>query len=215
MSGILRIMAVAAATLTFPVTGSAQSAQQLAEPGGSQIRLGDTWTQFPYPSWQKTNNTLAETRLMRQQRGDTLILAMIPKNQKAQEWKNQYTLYGTFNETLTLRQFMNSSVGVFLAACGRENFKLRKVLRQPSSAIVVVYCKNSPSGPAEYGYGEGVGEVTLMWIGKHENSFIKVYEQWRGPKFDFADASSWPVSNSILNRSIARFSGIRLLPYTP
>ena len=78
MSGFLRKIAAAAAIFTLSLPAGAQTAQQLAEPGGSQIRLGDAWTQFPYPSWQKTNNTLAETSIMRQQHGDTLIVAMIP-----------------------------------------------------------------------------------------------------------------------------------------
>ena len=57
----------------------AQNTGQPAEPGGSQIRMFDAWAQFPYPSWHKTENALAESQVSRQQHADTFVVAMIPK----------------------------------------------------------------------------------------------------------------------------------------
>ncbi len=215
MTARWRILAAAALMVASAATASAQSPAQPAEPGGSQIRMFDAWAQFPYPSWQQTANTLGESKVSRQQHADTFVVAMVPKKDNFKKWTNQYTLFGTWRENLTLKKFINGSIGVLYKACGKENFKLRKILRKPDAALVAVYCTNSPDGPAAYGYGEGVGEVTLMWMGQFQNSFVKIYEQWRGPKFDATNAPAWPVRKSVLERSIARFTGIRLLPYTP
>ncbi|MEM7424923.1 MAG: hypothetical protein AAF441_02440 [Pseudomonadota bacterium] len=211
---LLRTIFAAAVLAGLTAHAQAQNTAQPAEPGGSQIRMFDAWAQFPYPSWHKTENALAESKVSRQQHADTFVVAMVPKKESFRDWTNQYTLFGTWRENLTLRKFMNSSVSALLTACGRDNFKLRKIQRNQNSALVAVYCMNSPNGPAAYGYGDGVGEVTLMWMGQFQNSFVKIYEQWRGPKFNPADTSSWPVSKAVLDRSIVRFSGIRLLPYT-
>ena len=199
----------------FLLAGTLSSTAQTGQPGGSQIRMFDAWAQFPYPSWHKTDSALAESKVSRQQHADTFVLAMVPKKETFKEWSNQYTLYGTWRENLTLRKFINGSIGVFYKTCGKQNFKLRKILRKPDSALVAVYCSNTPDGPAAYGYGEGVGEVTLMWMGKFQNSYVKIYEQWRGSKFNVSNDASWPVSKATLDRSIARFTGIRLLPYSP
>ena len=197
------------------LVGTFSASAQTGAPGGSQIRMFDAWAQFPYPSWHKTESALAESKVSRQQHADTFVLAMVPKKETFKEWSNQYTLFGTWRENLTLRKFINSSIGIFYKACGKENFKLRKILRKPDAALVAVYCANSPNGPAAYGYGDGVGEVTLMWMGKFQNSYVKIYEQWRGSKFEVSNAASWPVPKATLDRSIARFTGIKLIPYAP
>ncbi len=213
MAARLSTYTLAVLIVLGPGAASAQNAAQPTEPGGSQIRMFDAWAQFPYPSWHKTGNALAESQVSRQQHADTFVVAMIPKKDSFRSWTNQYTLFGTWREQLTLSKFINSSIGVFYKACGKQNFKLRKILRKPDAALVAVSCPNTPEGPAAYGYGDGVGEITLMWMGKFEKSYVKIYEQWRGPKFDARNAASWPVSKQVLDRSIQRFTGIRLLPY--
>lgn len=203
---------VAAGLAAFLLSpAGAQNAPKIT--GGSQIRLFEAWTQFPYPSWHKSDNALAESHLSRQQEANTFILAMVPKNESFKKWTKQYTLFGHWNEKLTLSKFINSSIHVFRVACGSENFSVRKIVRQPTSGLVVVFCANSPKGPKAYGYGEGVGEVVILWMGQHKNTFVKVYQYWRGGKFNVKDASTWPVTTERLDRSVLEFSGIKLLPY--
>lgn len=204
-------IAAISALLIGPV--NAQNAPEIS--GGSQIRLFEAWAQFPYPSWQKTDNALAESRLSRQQQANTFILAMVPKPESFKKWTQQYTLFGHWNENLTLSQFIGSSIRIFSKPCGPQDLKVRKILRQPESALAVVFCANTPNGPEEFGYGDGVGEVVIFWMGKHKNTFVRVYQYWRGDKFNIADASTWPVSSQRLDRSVLEFTGIKLLPYSP
>ncbi len=194
-------------------TAAAQTAPKIT--GGSQIRLFEAWAQFPYPSWHKTDNALAESLMSRQQEANTFVLAMVPKSESFKKWTKQYTLFGHWNETMTLPNFINSSIHVFRVACGAENMTLRKVVRQPNSGLVVIFCSNSPKGPKQYGYGDGVGEIVVMWMGKHKNTFVKIYQYWRGDSFDVKDPTSWPVSTQRLDRSVLEFAGIKLLPYNP
>lgn len=206
------LVAVAVSAL-LTVSASAQSAPNIT--GGSQIRLFEAWAQFPYPSWHQTDNALKESRLSRQQEANTFVLAMVPKNETFKKWTKQYTLLGHWNENLTLSQFIGSSLRIFTAPCGPKNVKVRKILRQPNSALAVVFCANSPNGPKQYGYGEGVGEVVIMWMGQHKSTFVRVYQYWRGAKFNIADSRTWPVTTERLDRSVLEFTGIKLLPYTP
>ena len=206
-------LATAALTVLMLAPAGAQNAPKIS--GGSQIRLFEAWAQFPYPSWHKSDNALAESRLSRQQEANTFVLAMVPKNESFKKWTKQYTLYGHWNENLTLGKFINSSIHVFRVACGSENVSVRKIVRQPQSGLAVVFCSNSPKGPKEFGYGEGVGEVVILWMGQHKNTFVKVYQYWRGDKFDVNDPSTWPVSTQRLDRSVLEFTGIKLLPYDP
>lgn len=183
--------------------------------GGSQIRLFEALAQFPYPSWHKTDNALKESKLTRQQEANTFILAMVPKQETFQKWTKQYTLFGHWNENLTLNKFINTSIRTLQVPCGVKNTKVRKIVRQPNSGLVVVFCTNSPNGPKQYGYGDGVGEVVILWMGQHKNTFVKIYQYWRGKSFNISDASTWPVSTERLDRSVLEFTGIKLLPYNP
>ncbi|NNF76665.1 MAG: hypothetical protein HKN05_01425 [Rhizobiales bacterium] len=210
---IAKGLAMAALSLFLLHPAFAQNAPKIS--GGSQIRLFDAWAQFPYPSWHKTENALKESRLSRHQQADTFVLAMVPKSETFQKWTKQYTLVGHWNENLTLSKFISSSIHTFSKPCGVENVSVRKIIRQPDSGLVVVFCTNSPNGPKQYGYGEGVGEVVILWMGKHKNTFVKIYQYWRGNKFNVADASTWPVTTQRLDRSVLEFTGIKLLPYTP
>lgn len=206
----LAVIAVSAALLHPAV---AQNTPKIT--GGSQIRLFEAWAQFPYPSWHKTDNALKESRISRQQEANTFILAMVPKSESFNKWTKQYTLFGHWNENLTLSQFIKTSIHTFRRPCGAQNVSVRKIVRQPNSGLVVVFCANSPNGPKQYGYGEGVGEVVILWMGQHKNTFVKIYQYWRGNKFNVADAKTWPVSTERLDRSVLEFTGIKLLPYSP
>ncbi|MEM1200204.1 MAG: hypothetical protein AAGI06_12935, partial [Pseudomonadota bacterium] len=192
---------------------AAQKAPKIT--GGSQIRLFETVAQFPYPSWHKSNRAQEESHLTRKQEANTFALAMVPKNESFLKWTKQYTLFGHWNEDLTLPKFINDSIHVFRVACGAENLTVRKILRQPQSGLVVVFCANSPKGPPFYGYGDGVGEVVVMWMGQFKNTFVKIYQNWRGKSFNVNDPTSWPVSTQRLDRSVLEFTGIKLLPYDP
>ena len=72
-------LATAALTVLMLAPAGAQNAPKIS--GGSQIRLFEAWAQFPYPSWHKSDNALAESRLSRQQEANTFVLAMVPKNE--------------------------------------------------------------------------------------------------------------------------------------
>ncbi len=206
-------LAMAALSIMLLTSAAAQNGPKIS--GGSQIRLFDAWAQFPYPSWHKTDNALAESRMSRQQEADTFVLAMVPKAETFAKWTKQYTLVGHWNENLTLGKFINTTLRTFRAPCGAENAKVRKIVRQPTSGLAVVFCSNTPNGPKQFGYGEGIGEIVILWMGKHKNTYVKIYQYWRGDKFNVSDPSTWPVTTERLDRSVLEFTGIKLLPYNP
>ena len=49
-----------------------------------------------------------------------------------------------------------------------------------------------------------------MTFRRQDDTFIKIYHEWRGKKFDAADESTWPVAPAVLNEIIRRFKGIHI-----
>ncbi len=215
MKNVLLIMSACMLAIVVSWPSHAQKMSPSGPPGGSQIRLFEAWAIFPFPSWQKSDNALSESRLSRHQEAQTFTLTMVPKSETFNKWTQQYTLLGYWNENISLRKFMNGSIAVLVKACGRENVKLRKILKKDAARLVAIYCFNTPRGPAKFGYGDGVGEITLMWMGRLENTYAKIFQQWRGSNFSVNDPTTWPVLPAELDKSIARFAGIQLKPYAP
>jgi len=76
--------------------------------------------------------------------------------------------------------------------------------------MTVIFCENSPNSPAGSGYGDGVGEITLMLISRYKNTLVKIYQNWRGKSFKLAEKASWPAKVSEVQEMIKRFNTIRI-----
>ncbi|WP_306257956.1 hypothetical protein [Pararhizobium sp. IMCC21322] len=60
------------------------------------------------------------------------------------------------------------------------------------------------------GYGPGIGEIGLFWIGEDDGVIIKIYQQWRGNSFVLEDPSTWPASQQTVQQTIGKFGKIEV-----
>ena len=113
---------------------------------------------------------------------------------------------------LTLDQFMAQSVGVWRPVCGEANYQtwiFNATDERHSDADLLP--QKSQKCPAKYGYGSGVAEITAVALYKAGTTFVKIYQHWRGAKFEINDTKSWPVGEAELASVVNCFAGIRVV----
>jgi hypothetical protein len=94
--------------------------------------------------------------------------------------------------------------------CGTDNVAYEKLGDNIFDQTILLMCENS-SNIKMPGYGDGIGEVAIFRFFKRESTMIKVYQEWRGKRFDRADKSTWPVEMDELNMMIERFKLIKVI----
>ena len=112
----------------------------------------------------------------------------------------------------TLDQFTAQSVGFWRPVCAEANYQTRILNATDNGIQMLISCLDSPKGPAKYGYGPGVGEINAMALYKADTTFVKIYQHWRGTKFDINNSKSWPVGDAQLASVAKRFAGIEVVP---
>lgn len=175
------------------------------------INLFDAVAVFPPPSWQVTPKISEEHEMHRQSAGNQFILEFIPKGESFESWTKMHAVYAIKTPRLGFDKFVELSIQPFRRACGVDNLEEREVKREESSVLLMILCTDSPEGPSKFGYGEGIGEVTLMWLGHLKETKIKVYQHWRGDAYSADDADTWPVGGAVFSRSVDEFKGIRMI----
>jgi len=168
---------------------------------------------YPPATWQTSMNPFEESEFYRDQKGPVFLVEQIPKGESFEAWSQLYAINGTYlpnAQNLTIKQFANLNMGSFSQACGRENISITKLEDSTSALTIILFCAASPHGPVKLGYGPDKGEIALMTFRRQDDTFIKVYHEWRGKQFDAADNATWPVTPTVLNEMIRRFKGIHI-----
>lgn len=187
-------------------------AQPLDAPKISQtINLFDAVVIYPAPSWQRSTDPSKDSEFSRNQSGPSFILEQIPKGERFEKWSRLYAVAAVRVQGLTLKDFINQSLTPFYNACGKENFSVLALPQTHEGITLRVLCQNSPLGPVKFGYGDGVGEVTLMRFGQVGNTFIKIYQHWRGKSFIATDTATWPVPTAEVDMMMNRFEAVRFI----
>lgn len=176
------------------------------------IQLFQAIVNFPPPEWQDPDNLLQGSEIARRQSGNTFVLEFIPKGQTFESWRQLYAVYALKSSGMELSDFVERSIVPFNQGCGEENLKTRTVSESEASVLVQIFCENSAGAPKEMGYGDGVGEIAVMWFGRYRQTFVKVYQQWRGPRFSEADPETWPAKQEEIDRVFRRMALVKLAP---
>jgi len=158
-------------------------------------------------------NPFEESEFYRDQKGPSFIIEQIPKGESFEAWSQLFAIHGSYlpnAQNLTIKQFANVNMRPFIQACGEENISITKLEDATSALTIILFCAASPNGPINLGYGSDKGEIALMTFRRQDDTFIKVYHEWRGPKFTAANNATWPVTPAVLNEMIRRFKNIRI-----
>lgn len=192
------------------------SATGIAADHGEKIshmtaKVFDATVIFPPPSWQGSSTDLSEHEIYRQKIENQFILEFIPKGEKFSSWSKLYAVLAIKSQNLSFRNFINASLGTFFEACGKENYRASLIEKLGSAVLLEILCTNSPKGLAKHGYGDGVGEVTIMWFGQLKDTKVKVYHHWRGDSFSKDDRATWPIGSEAYDKTVTEFKKIRLV----
>jgi hypothetical protein len=175
------------------------------------IQVYDAVIRYPAPSWFKDGNGLDQSEFFRKQNGPQFIFEQIPKGDKFESWKQLYAIRGDYiklDKEIPLDAYISMSLKPFIDVCGKERMSFERLAGSQASGTFIMTCEDSPKAPSGSGYGKGIGEIALFHFAKVNNTFLKVYHEWRGKSFSGREPSSWPVKPEELKMMIQRFKGI-------
>jgi hypothetical protein len=184
----------------------------------SVTKIFDAIVRYPAPSWYKPSIQLDQSEYFRDQKGPSFIIEQIPKGEKFDDWSKLHAVRGIYigkNRTVVLRKFAMATVVPFFQVCGKENVRIDPIVKSADTMTFMIICSNSTNMKAASVdgtsvYGEGIGQVGLYRLFKFRNTFIKIYQEWRGKKFNKNDIATWPVNQKELNLMKERFKLITI-----
>ena len=174
------------------------------------IKLFDATASVPVPPWQKTTATKKESNIARARNKTVFLLEFIPKREKFKSWSRMYAIRAEKNPGLSLATAYKAQVSAYVKACGLKNLKQQILKRDKSRILFLLLCPKSPNGPKKFGYGRNTGQISVFWMAKYKSTVIRVYQHWRGKRFDPKNQKTWPVSKKQMKRVISRFAAISL-----
>lgn len=167
---------------------------------------------YPGPVWFVGGDPIEASEHFRKQNGPEFVIEQIPKGQSFATWTSMYAVRGyhlAARPDLTMEQFIGASLLLpYERSCGRDNIAVQELERHDDRVMLLFTCQNSPGGPGNIGYGDGIGELAIYKAFKVKSTFVEVFQKWRGPAFKSGDTSTWPAPVSSVNRVIALFQKV-------
>ncbi len=189
---------------------SAAHSQSESETHGTRtvIQLFDATVTLPMPSWQIGNDVVGGSEINRRENKKSFLLEFVPKGEGFTSWTRLYAVRADRLPSLSLTDAYNNQVSIYSKVCGQNNLQLQKLESDQTHILFVLICADSPNGPVNLGYGPGIGEIAVFWIGKHKNTVIKIFHHWRSNSFDPSDQSTWPASQSMVQEVIEQLGSV-------
>lgn len=194
----IRVLAVLFAVMVLCCPRAYAQKPPVDTPRISQVvRIYDLTLTYPPPLWiGPRDDVMSASERYREEHDNSFLLEEIPKAETFRTWKQMLKVTGAYTheaEKIGLDGAVERSVGGYLRACEDNAFGLEMLGHDAHSIIFVIACGNTPNGPAEVGYGEGIGEVAVARLFIVANTIAQVQYSWRGPKFAITDHDAYPV----------------------
>ena len=207
------------------VTLAAGSRDAAAEPVDAagiiqQIDLYDVLLKYPQPAWIsgliEPSELLDRSAYFKQHDGPTYIIEQIPDGQSFERWGSLFAVVAEELEpsrAVPMQTFVGLSVETNRRACAEGGFGVQVLGSDDRSTIAVMVCDSVVDGPVELGYGAHVGEVSIWRFLVFENTYLKIYQRWRGPAFDIDVRGGWPVGEAEMQEMVRRITDqVEVLP---
>ncbi|MBL4614326.1 MAG: hypothetical protein JKY27_05570 [Magnetovibrio sp.] len=178
------------------------------------VNIYEAVVSHPVPSWITSEvDFFDQIEIYRKQQGDGFLIEFIPKGERFEAWSKMLAVQGAYVpqlKDLPLERIALSTFQPLAQACGKDNLKSQKIESNESVVTILMLCRASPNGPATIGYGANKGEIILKSVHRFKSTFIEIYHEWRGEKFDFDDQSTWPTPLNTINEMIRRFKTVKI-----
>jgi len=185
-----------------------------------QIDLYDALLKYPQPAWisgqMEPAELLDQSEFFKEQNGPTFIIEQIPDGQSFERWTSLFAIVAEElqpDQAVPMQTFVGLSVEVNRRACVEDGFGVQVLGSDERSTIAVMVCDSVADGPPEVGYGPGVGEVSIWRFVVFENTYLKIYQRWRGLAFDIDVRGGWPVAEAEMLEMVRRITDqVEVLP---
>lgn len=188
-----------------------------------QIELYDVILEYPQPAWitgqVEPAALLDRSEFYRDHAGNTFLLEQIPDGQAFESWQSLFAVAAeevTVGRQYSMRDFIGLAETQNRAACVEGGYAAQVLKASESDSIVFMVCGSTEKGSTAIGYGPDVGEASLWRFMIYEDTYVKVYQRWRGGPFAIDDRADWPVNEAELQEMVRRMTdGIELLDNVP
>ena len=182
------------------------------------INIYDAVVTYPSPSWipqgADTDQIMNGSEFFREQKGEVFVFEQIPKGQEFDSWTSIYAVSGLKVPTdspVTMDLFVSSTLSGLANACdGRDNIFLHYLEKTEKAVTTLIFCQKFGKGPHPNGYHSSMGEIGLFRFFRKKDTFIKVYQEWRGNGFIANNPDSWPMPKTELDQMVKRFQTIKI-----
>lgn len=203
------IAALAVSICVYAAFTPKSQAQNAFDPdrAARTVNIFDATVHYPVPGWVTSQTELDQFQPDVQQNDTRFILESFPQGETFSNWLQAFSISGFYvpEHDVPLTQVVESGINVFRRACGDSNTTSKELSTSAQTITYLVMCAASPNGPTDLGYGPNVGEVALKTARRYKDTYVELYHEWRGPKFDPKDTATWPVSQEMLDEMIRRF----------
>ncbi|WP_131798262.1 hypothetical protein [Devosia elaeis] len=172
------------------------------------LRALDQTLALPLPDWTELQGAAPATMLdlvsvhFREADGQAR-LEIYPRGEGEALWSRLYGANIFAQPGLTLADLRTAMIDVYARTCRPDRVALFQLEPDngddiPPLGLVCGAYRDLP------GYA-GQGEVMIMGFYKSPAGVAAIYQEWRGPAFDPADASTWPVSSAEVETRFGQF----------
>lgn len=173
------------------------------------MRLYDGVFSGPMPYWVRKARQLNDLKGYRNQKGNSFVVEFIPKAQNFEHWTRLYGVYAFHVPGLGMDKFTEIAKQTFREGC-RQGAEI-KALGSANDAAVLEFSCPELNPDASLNKGLSV-EHGYMYIAHTGDSFVKVYQSWRGASSADAESPDWATNPEISRQVI---DGIRKMRFTP
>lgn len=170
------------------------------------IKLYEAVLRFPAPIWVKTKEQMGDFKASQHQENNSFVLEQIPKAQSFDDWSNMYGVYAWYLPEYDLKRFANESINALAMGCAAQA-KIVALEAEKDTLLMVFQCPQLVEPLARTGK---TVESVFLFMGQVDNTFVKVYQAWRGTPED-VQSESWPSNKQVLLDVVEQMQRIRLL----
>lgn len=200
---------VGTCALVAPALAQVGAPPPVSENGTSLVldAMGHSFA-VPFPDWLnadqlRSGNVMALVDATFRINEVQALLEIYPKGETEALWKTLYGASITLTPDQTLREYRDAVMTSYSRTCKPELTVFFQLTPDDGENL-------APLGFVCGGYNNrltayaGLGEVMLMSFRKSDKGVGFVYEEWRGPAFDPAVPSSWPVDTRVVESRAAQ-----------
>ena len=190
---LIRTLSFATFVLTS-TTAWAQSGGQTPVSERSPIDLFGETLVFFLPDWtegKSVEETLAASKVERQQSGDVFRIEMIPADQEFSDWSDFQAILAQ-RGAVSVAAELNTIESLYRQGCDPARTLVVRSDRMENpptdgTGFATVFCGAYAADPSK-------GEIGVFRVVRQGDVTARVYREWKGDAFDLDDRDSFPVS---------------------